>query len=99
MTEIRVAVRTGDTPTRERQAMLKKPPHILVTTPESFYILLTAEKSRAMLTTVKTVIVDEIHALANDKRGAHLSCHLNVLKRLHTTFTCAHWIICHTKTH
>ena len=56
--------------------MLKKPPHILVTTPESFYILLTAEKSRAMLSNVKTVIVDEIHAMANDKRGAHLALSL-----------------------
>ena len=74
--EIQVAVRTGDTLARERQAMLKKPPHILVTTPESFYLLLTAEKSRSMLTTVKTVIVDEIHALANNKRGTHLSLSL-----------------------
>lgn len=70
--EVRVAVRTGDTLAHERQAMLKKPPHILVTTPESLYILLTADKSRAMLQTVKTVIVDEIHAIADDKRGAHL---------------------------
>lgn len=69
---IQVAVRTGDTLTKERLAMLKKPPHILITTPESFYILLTAEKSRALLTTVKTVIVDEIHAMAQDKRGTHL---------------------------
>jgi ATP-dependent helicase Lhr and Lhr-like helicase len=72
MAEIQVAVRTGDTLMRERQAMLKKPPHILVTTPESLYILLTAEKSRQMLKSIKTVIVDEIHAMANDKRGAHL---------------------------
>ncbi|CDZ78552.1 putative DEAD-box ATP-dependent RNA helicase [Legionella massiliensis] len=73
MEEIEVAVRTGDTLARDRQAMLKKPPHILVTTPESFYLLLTAEKSRAMLSTVQTLIVDEIHALANNKRGSHLS--------------------------
>lgn len=79
MTEIRVAVRTGDTLARERQAMLKKPPHILVTTPESLYILLTAEKSRAILQNIKTVIVDEIHALANDKRGAHLALSLERL--------------------
>lgn len=82
MEEIRVAVRTGDTLMRERQAMLKKPPHILVTTPESFYILLTADKSRAMLTSVKTVIVDEIHAMVNDKRGTHLALSLERLQAL-----------------
>ncbi len=80
--EIRVAVRTGDTLARERQAMLKKPPHILVTTPESLYILLTAEKSRALLSTVKTVIIDEIHALADDKRGAHLMLSLERLEAI-----------------
>ncbi len=82
MSEIRVAVRTGDTLVKERQAMLKKPPHILVTTPESFYILLTAEKSRAMLKNVKTVIVDEIHVLVNDKRGSHLTLSLERLEAL-----------------
>lgn len=80
MDEIRVAVRTGDTLQRERVAMIKKPPHILVTTPESLYILLTAEKSREMLRNVKTVIVDEIHALANDKRGSHLTLSLERLE-------------------
>ncbi|KTC73790.1 helicase, DEAD/DEAH box family [Legionella birminghamensis] len=82
MPEIRVAVRTGDTPAKERQSMLKKPPHILVTTPESFYLLLTAEKSRSLLSTVKTVIVDEIHALVNSKRGSHLALSLERLERL-----------------
>lgn len=82
MAQIRVAVRTGDTLARERQAMLKKPPHILVTTPESLYILLTAEKSREMLSQVKTVIVDEIHALVNDKRGSHLALSLERLEAL-----------------
>jgi len=82
MAEIRVAVRTGDTLARERQAMLKKPPHILVSTPESFYILLTAEKSRAMLKNINTVIVDEIHAIADDKRGAHLALSLERLEAL-----------------
>lgn len=82
MEEIEVAVRTGDTPVRERQTMLKKPPHILVTTPESFYILLTAEKSRAMMLNIKTIIVDEIHAMANDKRGAHLALSLERLDAL-----------------
>ncbi len=84
MQEIIVAVRTGDTPTRERTHMLKKPPHILVTTPESFYILLTAEKSRALLATINTVIVDEIHALANNKRGSHLALSLERLEVLCT---------------
>lgn len=82
MSEIRVAVRTGDTPSSERQSMLKKPPHILVTTPESFYILLTAVKSRLMLRNIKTVIIDEIHALINDKRGAHLSLSLERLQEM-----------------
>src|ERR1700682_3311327 len=66
---IRASVRTGDTPAAERQRMGKEAPHILVTTPESLYILLTAEKSREMLRTVRTVIVDEIHAVVDDKRG------------------------------
>src|SRR6201998_144250 len=70
MPEIRTAVRTGDTLAHERRAMLARPPHILVTTPESLYILLTAAKSREILRTVETVIVDEIHAVADDKRGA-----------------------------
>src|SRR6185312_9930149 len=73
---IRTAVRTGDTPMHERAKMLKKPPHILVTTPESLFILLTAEKSREMLRTTSTVILDEIHAIADDKRGSHLSLSL-----------------------
>ena len=70
MPRIRVAVRTGDTLPHERQAMLKRPPHILVTTPESLYILLTAGRSREILRDVNTVIVDEIHAVADDKRGS-----------------------------
>src|SRR5271156_5340314 len=82
MPEIRTAVRTGDTLMHERRAMQKPPPHILVTTPESLYILLTAEKSREILRTVKTVIVDEIHAIADDKRGAHLSLSLERLDAL-----------------
>src|SRR5215469_3258864 len=79
MPEIRVAVRTGDTLMHERQRMLKRPPHILVTTPESLYILLTAQRSRNILRDVKTVIVDEIHAVADDKRGAHLTLSLERL--------------------
>jgi ATP-dependent helicase Lhr and Lhr-like helicase len=80
MPQIRTAVRTGDTLMHERRAMLKRPPHILVTTPESLYILLTAEKSRAILRDVETVIVDEIHAVADDKRGAHLTLSLERLE-------------------
>src|SRR5437870_2803190 len=79
---IRVAVRSGDTPPAERQAMTKRPPHILITTPESFYILLTAEKSRRALADARTVIVDEIHAVAGDKRGAHLALSLERLDAL-----------------
>ena len=82
MPEIRTAVRTGDTLMKDRAAMLKRPPHILVTTPESLYILLTAEKSRAILRDIKTVIVDEIHAVADDKRGVHLSLSLERLEAL-----------------
>jgi ATP-dependent Lhr-like helicase len=82
MPQIRCVVRTGDTLQSERRAMLKTPPHILVTTPESLYILLTAEKSRAILRDVETVIVDEIHAVADDKRGAHLTLSLERLEAL-----------------
>jgi ATP-dependent Lhr-like helicase len=73
LAEIRTAVRTGDTTQTERARMLRKPPHVLVTTPESLYILLTAEKSRALFTHVEAIVVDEIHALARDKRGSHLA--------------------------
>src|SRR5467141_828483 len=82
MPEIRTAVRTGDTLAHERRAMLARPPHILVTTPESFYILLTAARSREVLTTVESIIVDEIHAVADDKRGAHLALSLERLDHL-----------------
>src|SRR5208337_3149100 len=82
MPEIRTAVRTGDTLMKDRRLMLKRPPHVLVTTPESFYILLTAEKSRAILRDVETVIVDEIHAVADDKRGVHLALSLERLEAL-----------------
>ncbi len=79
---IRVAVRSGDTPARERQLMVRKPPHILITTPESLYILLTAPRSREFLKTAETLIVDEIHAVAQDKRGAHLALSLERLDAL-----------------
>ncbi len=80
--EIRALVRSGDTPAHERQSMARRPPHILITTPESFYILLTAERSRTMLQGAETVIVDEIHAVAGDKRGAHLTLSLERLDAL-----------------
>ncbi len=80
--DVRVAVRTGDTPPGERQRMRRVPPHILVTTPESLYLLLTSESGRNALATVKTVIVDEIHAVAANKRGAHLALSLQRLKTL-----------------
>jgi ATP-dependent helicase Lhr and Lhr-like helicase len=80
--EIRTAVRSGDTPARERQLMVRRPPHILITTPESLYILLTAERSRQALASAATVIVDEIHAIAGDKRGAHLMLSLQRLDAL-----------------
>ncbi|MET0226747.1 MAG: DEAD/DEAH box helicase, partial [Dokdonella sp.] len=80
--EIRTSVRTGDTPQAERDKMRKRPPHILVTTPESLYILLGSESGRRMLSTTRTVIVDEIHALAPNKRGAHLALSLERLDQL-----------------
>src|SRR5438105_35162 len=79
---ITAAVRTGDTTSSERAAMLRKPPHILVTTPESLYLLLTSARSREILRTVRTVIVDEIHAVIGGRRGAHLALSLERLERL-----------------
>jgi ATP-dependent Lhr-like helicase len=80
--DIRTAVRTGDTPSHMRTKMVKKPPHIFVTTPESLYILLTSEGGRRMLSNVRTVIVDEIHAVVTNKRGAHLALSLERLEAL-----------------
>ncbi len=82
MPEIKTAVRSGDTPQRERQSMLKKPPHILITTPESFYLMLTSPRARELFRSVQTVIVDEIHTLAGNKRGVHLSLSLERLQQL-----------------
>ncbi|MGP6191086.1 MAG: DEAD/DEAH box helicase [Vulcanimicrobiaceae bacterium] len=79
---IRTAVRTGDTTQAERAKMLRKPAHVLVTTPESLYILLTAERSRQTLRRVHTIVVDEIHAIAGDKRGSHLALTLARLDQL-----------------
>ncbi|MES2532138.1 MAG: DEAD/DEAH box helicase [Pseudomonadota bacterium] len=80
--DIRTAVRTGDTPQRERQQSLRRPPHILVTTPESLYVLLGSASGRKMLATVRSVIVDEIHAVATSKRGSHLALSLERLQAL-----------------
>ncbi|HEX3138685.1 MAG TPA: DEAD/DEAH box helicase, partial [Rhizobacter sp.] len=80
--EIRSAVRTGDTPQKDRQLALRRPPHILVTTPESLYVLLGSASGRSMLSTVRAVIVDEIHAIAASKRGSHLALSLERLQSL-----------------
>src|SRR5437867_4180867 len=80
--DVRVQVRTGDTSAAERQAIAKKPPHILVTTPESFYLLLTSESGRRLCRTIRTLIVDEIHALVDDRRGAHLAISMERLAHL-----------------
>ena len=79
---IRVAVRTGDTAAAERAAMLKRPPDFLITTPESLYLLVTSERGRAMVAATRTVIVDEIHAVAGNKRGSHLALTLERLEHL-----------------
>ena len=79
---IRAGLRTGDTPAHERSAMLRRPPHILVTTPESFFLLLTSPRFREKLASVRHVIVDELHALAGSKRGAHLAVTLERLERM-----------------
>ncbi len=79
---VRAGLRTGDTPAHERTAMLRRPPHILVTTPESLFILLTSPRFREKLRAVRHVIVDELHAIAGDKRGAHLALTLERLERL-----------------
>jgi ATP-dependent Lhr-like helicase len=80
--EVRAEVRTGDTPAAKRQAIAKRPPHILVTTPESFYLLLTSESGRKVLATVRTLIVDEIHAVVGNRRGSHLALSMERLQAL-----------------
>src|SRR5216110_2553407 len=80
--EVRAEVRTGDTPASKRLAISKKPPHLLVTTPESFYLLLTSESGRRMLSTVRTLIVDEIHAVVGNRRGSHLALSMERLSAL-----------------
>ncbi len=80
--ELRVGLRTGDTPASQRQALVKNPPHIFVTTPESLYLMLTSRRGREALKTADTVIIDEIHALVRDKRGSHLSLSLERLEAL-----------------
>jgi ATP-dependent Lhr-like helicase len=80
--DVRAEVRTGDTTAAQRQALIKKPPHILVTTPESLYLLLTSESGRRMLATTRTLIMDEIHAVVDDRRGAHLALSVERLSAL-----------------
>jgi len=80
--DVRAEVRTGDTPAAQRQALIKRPPHILVTTPESLYLLLTSESGRKMLRTTRTIILDEIHAVVDDRRGAHLALSIERLAAL-----------------
>jgi ATP-dependent Lhr-like helicase len=80
--DVRAEVRTGDTSAAQRQALIRKPPHILVTTPESLYLLLTSDSGRQMLSTVRTLIVDEIHAVVDDRRGAHLALSIERLAAL-----------------
>src|ERR1700682_5090764 len=80
--QLRAEVRNGDTTSAARAALIRRPPNFLVTTPESLYLLVTAAKSRATLSSVRTVIVDEIHAVARDKRGSHLALTLDRLERL-----------------
>src|SRR6184192_2528888 len=80
--DVRAEVRTGDTTAAQRQALIKKPPHILVTTPESLYLLLTSESGRRMLSTTRTLIMDEIHAVVDDRRGAHLALSVERLTAL-----------------
>jgi ATP-dependent Lhr-like helicase len=87
---IRVAVRTGDTAAAERAAMLRQPPDFLITTPESLYLLVTSERGRAMLAATRTVIVDEIHAVAGNKRGSHLALTLERLEHLATEREAGH---------
>ena len=80
--DVRAEVRTGDTPAAKRQAITRRPPHILATTPESFYLLLTSQRGRKLLATVRTLIVDEIHALAGNRRGSHLALSMERLAAL-----------------
>ncbi len=80
--DVRAAVRTGDTPSSERSRILRRPPHVLVTTPESLYLLLTSQSGRKLLSTVRTLIVDEIHALVGNRRGSHLSLSMERLAAL-----------------
>ena len=80
--DIRAEVRTGDTPAAKRQSIIRRPPHILVTTPESFYLLLTSESGRRLLAPVRTLIVDEIHAVVGNRRGSHLALSIERLAAL-----------------
>jgi ATP-dependent Lhr-like helicase len=80
--DLNVAVRTGDTPQKDRRKMISSPPHILITTPESLYLMLTAQSGRQILKTARYIIIDELHALIDNKRGAHLMLSIARLDRL-----------------
>src|SRR5262249_16897040 len=80
--DVRAEVRTGDTTAAQRRALIKKPPHILVTTPQSLYLLLTSDPGRRMLHTARPLILDEIHAVADDRRGAHVALSVERLTAL-----------------
>src|SRR6185295_10100344 len=81
---VRAEVRTGDTPAAKRQAIIRRPPHVLVTTPESLYLLLTSVSGRKMLGTVRTLSIDEIHAVIGNRRGSHLALSMERLDALVT---------------
>ena len=97
--EVRSAVRTGDTPAAKRQALIKKPPHILVTTPESLYLLLTSVSGRKMLSTVRALIVDEIHAVVGNRLGSHLALSMERPRRADEQAAAANRFVGHAKTH
>ena len=80
--KLTIAIRTGDTPQKERRNMIKHPPHILITTPESLFLMLTSQSGKKILCTAQTVIIDELHALIDSKRGAHLMLSLARLDEL-----------------
>ena len=88
--DIRVALRSGDTPQKDREAVLRQPPHIFITTPESLYLMLTSLRAKELFRTVRAVIVDEIHTLVGTKRGVHLSLSLERLEHLAESPPAAH---------
>ncbi len=94
----KVSVRTGDTPSHVRQTMLKSPPHILITTPESLYLMITSQRGRQIFKHLRYLIVDEIHAVSNNKRGVHLSLSLERLETIVTHQSGTDWSVSHPET-